>query len=165
MNPKASVGLAVLVCTLLGIIWSREQDTGTLPSTNASPPSVGRRSVPSDMPAAMELDTRDFPAPVHDPFAPVSFTPPQSPPVSPPVQVVTPVVRTAPAFPYHYFGRMTGADGVSTVYLTRDDKLIAVRPAQVLDTDYRIESIDATRIVVTYLPLGEKVTLVTAAID
>jgi hypothetical protein len=56
---------------------------------------------------------------------------------------------------------MTGPDGQPAVYLIRDEKLVAVQARQVLDEEYRVEAMDATRIVVTYLPLDEKVTLTT----
>lgn len=94
-----------------------------------------------------------------DPFKVVSFLPP------PPKVVVLPPPPppkpTAPPFPYRYFGRMANVDGKLVTYLTRDDALVAVSEKQMLDTDYRVDSMTETQIVVMYLPLQEKTVIST----
>lgn len=87
-----------------------------------------------------------------DPFHPVSFILPPPPP--PPVVASVPAKPTAPSFPYRYFGRVATGVG-ETFYLVRDDTLIPIAPAQVLDNVYRIDSVTPSEIRITYLPLHE----------
>lgn len=86
-----------------------------------------------------------------------------APPPDPPVAAapVAPSAPFVPPFPYRYFGTMKGPDGVTAVYLVRDEKLIAVQAQQMLDNDYKVESMDAAHIVVSYVPLGVKVSIAT----
>jgi hypothetical protein len=96
-----------------------------------------------------------------DPFGVVSFLPPQPKVVVLPPPPPPPEKPTAPPFPYRYFGRIVDLNGNAVTYLTRNDELIPIRVQDVLDSVYRIDSISATQIVATYLPLDEKVALST----
>lgn len=93
-----------------------------------------------------------------DPFRVVSFLPPQAaaPPAPPPLPPAKP---TAPPFPFRYFGKMVDVNGNPVTYLARDDELIPIRVNDVLQDAYRIDAMDQNQIVVTYLPLNEKMTI------
>lgn len=71
--------------------------------------------------------------------------PPEPPPAAPPL-------------PFTYFGRMSEAGGI-TVFLNGAGRNHAVRVGDVLDERYRIEAIDESELVVTYLPLQQRQTL------
>lgn len=92
-----------------------------------------------------------------DPFMVVNFAPPL-PSVST-VAIAPPPKPVAPPFPYHYFGSMTNIEGSKTFYLQRGEDLVAISAKQVLDRDYRVESVDDRQVVVLYLPLEEKTVL------
>lgn len=90
-----------------------------------------------------------------DPFKIVNFTPPPAvaiEAVAPP----PPPKPTAPTFPYRYFGSMVDVEGKKLIYLQRGETYSAVHEHQILDDVYRVDSINATQIIVTYMPLEEK---------
>lgn len=80
-------------------------------------------------------------------------------PVSPP-PLTTPVTAkppepqppTAPPLPFTYFGRMTKG-GKVIVYLLRNQELVLAESGETLDGNYRVESITASGVQFTYLPL------------
>jgi hypothetical protein len=85
-----------------------------------------------------------------------------------------PVVRAAPAaapaapvpppMPYRVAGQVVH-DGTARVVLARDDRVLTVREGEMLDDDYRVESIKADGVTLVYLPLGVREQLpVTAAL-
>lgn len=97
-----------------------------------------------------------------DPFRVVSFLPippktlaPQPMPTPPPLKL------TAPTFPYRYFGKMIDTEGKLATYLTRDDVLIPIHASEVLGNLYRIDALSEDQIVISYLPLDEKVIITT----
>jgi len=90
-------------------------------------------------------------------FQPPLIAPPQPPPPPPPAK------PSAPAFPYQYFGRMVDVDGRTVTYLARGDSLVPIRARQVLDGVYRIDAVTETQIVVTYVPLEEKIAIAVQA--
>jgi hypothetical protein len=83
-----------------------------------------------------------------------------------------PVVRAAPVaapaaapppMPYRIAGQVVH-DGTARVVLARDDRVLTVREGEMLDDDYRVESIKADGVTLVYLPLGVREQLpVTAA--
>ena len=160
--------LAIIISACL--VWSTRHDAREVDVVN---PTFKPRSVTAaentakivqsnatalPPPSVAEVKTSDL-SPMHgaDPFRPVSFIPPPPPPPAPPptLSVVKPA---APSFPFRYFGRVIGVEG-ETFYLVRDDVLIPVVPAQVIDNTYRVEAVGASEIRVTYLPLQETTTL------
>ena len=85
-----------------------------------------------------------------------------------------PVVRAGPApapaapvpppMPYRIAGQVVH-DGTARVVLARDDRVLTVREGEMLDDDYRVESIKADGVTLVYLPLGVREQLpVTAAL-
>jgi hypothetical protein len=85
-----------------------------------------------------------------------------------------PVVRAGPAaapaapmpppMPYRIAGQVVH-DGTARVVLARDDRVLTVREGEMLDDNYRVESIKADGVTLVYLPLGVREQLpVTAAL-
>jgi len=70
---------------------------------------------------------------------------------------VAPVPR-APPVPYAYVGKGRDARGRFAV-LSRDDRVYVVRITEVVEGDYRVESIGEDRVLLTYLALGTPETL------
>jgi hypothetical protein len=77
---------------------------------------------------------------------------------TPNVVAATPQQESRPAsapFRYQYIGRME-VEGRPTVHLSKDDKLYPVGVGDVLDGTFRVESIKADGLEVTYLPQKRK---------
>lgn len=64
----------------------------------------------------------------------------------------------APAASFAYVGRMIEY-GEVTVFLEAEDRIHAVKAAQTVDGDYRIDEIRDDTVLLTYLPLGTRQTL------
>ncbi len=78
-----------------------------------------------------------------------SWTPP------PPVATTAPI-PTVPPFPFQYMGKLVLDDGATTVYLTKGDEIYTVRTGEVIAGSYRVDTLGADYIEVTYLPLDKK---------
>jgi hypothetical protein len=71
-----------------------------------------------------------------------------------------PAAPSAPPLPFTYIGKMQeGETGPVTIYLAQGEQAYSVKQGDVIDQTYRVESIDAAHIVLTYLPLAVKQTL------
>jgi len=98
----------------------------------------------------------------NDPFKVINFVaPPVVVPAPTPSPVPPPVAAPeAPApivFPYRYLGRLVGTDGSEKVYLTNGTAMVAIVAGTMLDNAYRVESVDQSSIVTTYLPSNQKI--------
>jgi hypothetical protein len=163
MVNRTHVLVVVLIATAIGVWLGRDDDassgvvdavTRTNARTVAPVDASPERVATSDTLTAR--DEREPSVPIENAFRVVSFLPPPPEPVIVrPVEAPKPV---APTFPYRFFGRVN--DGTDdTVYLARADKLVPVVPAQIVDETYRIDSITATEVRITYLPLKEQTIL------
>lgn len=107
-------------------------------------------------PSAQEspkLPPRGLPPAAADPFAPVSwYVPPPEPPAAPPPP------PSAPALPFTYLGRLE-EDGQTLVFLAGSQRHYAVRPGDVLESQWRLEQAQGPRLVFRYLPLDQTRTL------
>jgi len=83
-----------------------------------------------------------------DPFARLSFAPPQQ-------AAAVPAAPAAPPLPFRYFGRLT-ENGKTEVFVMRGDELISVAPGRKIDAQYRVDSIGEQAIAFTYLPMKLK---------
>ncbi len=90
---------------------------------------------------------------VVDVFAPQSWVPP--PPKVTPV-VSRPADPVLPALPFRYVGQLEESDGKAVIYLARGDEVYTVRPGDVLETQYRVDAVDAAQITLTYLPMNRQ---------
>ncbi|SOF00439.1 hypothetical protein SAMN05446635_8496 [Burkholderia sp. OK233] len=91
----------------------------------------------------------------NNPFAASSWLPPP-----PPVEVaVVPEVRapapTAPPVPFTYLGELDAKAAKPQVFLSNGDRLLIVSPGEVVDDQYRVESVSESDVVLTYLPLNQ----------
>lgn len=91
----------------------------------------------------------------NNPFATSSWLPPP-----PPVEVaVVPEVRapapTAPPVPFTYLGELDAKAAKPQVFLSNGDRLLIVSPGDVVDDQYRVESVSESDVVLTYLPLNQ----------
>ncbi len=73
-------------------------------------------------------------------------------------QSAAPAPPQAPPVPYAYVGKGRDTRGRFAV-LRRDDRIYMVRSADVVDDAYRVESIGEDRLLLTYLALGTRETL------
>ena len=94
-----------------------------------------------------------------DPFV---LPPPPAPPAPKPGKAAAPPPPPPPMAPPLPF-RMVGSideDGKVTVFAERaNGDVVALRVAEIVDNTYRVDSIDARTMTLTYLPLGQKQTL------
>lgn len=91
-----------------------------------------------------------------DPFVGASFVPPPPPAaVAPPPP--PPPAPKAPPLPFSFVGLLEkGAGPKPAAFLARGDALLVVSAGDTVESDYRIESLSATEVVITYLPLNER---------
>ena len=73
--------------------------------------------------------------------------------------IETPV---APPLPFSYMGKII-ENGKLTIFLTRDDKTYAISAGETIDHQYMVNAITSQRIDFTYIPLGQKQTMMTGA--
>ncbi|MCP3717820.1 hypothetical protein [Paraburkholderia sp. CNPSo 3281] len=90
----------------------------------------------------------------HDPFTASSWLPP--PPVEVPAAPVRPAPPTAPPVPFAYVGQLDAKAAKPQVFLSSGDQLLIVSPGDVIDNQYRVESVSESDVVLTYLPLHER---------
>ncbi|EEA01150.1 hypothetical protein BH160DRAFT_3584 [Burkholderia sp. H160] len=101
----------------------------------------------------------------NNPFAASSWLPPPPPVVvapAPPAPVAPP---TAPPVPFTYLGELDAKAAKPQVFLSNGDRLLIVSPGEVIDAQYRVESVSESDVVLTYLPLNERQVLSTQAKD
>ena len=88
--------------------------------------------------------------------------PPPPPPSPPPPPTPPPPPPSAPPLPFIYLGKYLEGD-VQLVILNQGGRVLTVAPGEVLDKNYRIERIEASNVVIKYLPLGISQTLSTGS--
>lgn len=94
---------------------------------------------------------------VRNPFASSSWLPPPPPPVEvPAAPAARPAPPTAPALPFVYLGGLDANTSKPQVFLSNGDQLLIVSSGQVIDGQYRVDSISDTGVVLTYLPLNQR---------
>lgn len=160
MRRKWVLGvLFAIAAALTGVTAWQDRHRGeddALPTVTEAAVGQGKRVTSVGLASASALggDARDpLLDAASDPFQPVRVVAEVKPaaPLPPPA----PPKPVAPPLPYRYFGRMTGTGNQTFVYLQKDDALIPIEVAQVLDGVYRIDKITDAQITLTYLPLNE----------
>lgn len=81
-----------------------------------------------------------------------------APPPSRPVQAAV-VLPAPPPLPFTYLGTVQDG-GHTVVFLAKEQRLYTVRKGEVIDGQYRLEDESRGRIVLVYLPLNTRQTLV-----
>ncbi|KAG8151559.1 hypothetical protein [Burkholderia catarinensis] len=90
----------------------------------------------------------------HDPFTASSWLPPP-PVVVPPLPETRPAPPSAPPVPFTYVGEQDAKAVKPHVFLSNGDQLLIVSPGDVIDGQYRVESVSESNVVLTYLPLNQ----------
>ncbi len=80
---------------------------------------------------------------------------PQVPPPPPPAPVAPPLPFTAVGFIH---GKKIG-DGQQQTFIQQGEELTVIRQGDTINSTYRVDDINTERVVVTYLPLGQKQSL------
>lgn len=146
----------------------------------ASAPSAVSVQLPARAPARHETEPLASPAPASpqqqlaalrapvspdaasNPFLVLSWLPPAPPPAPQrPVPAAPPPPPSAPPLPFAFVGLLDAESTHPRVFLSRDDRLLIAAPGDVLDQQYRLETIAAAELVFTYLPLDQKQSLPT----
>jgi hypothetical protein len=148
--------------------WSKGSDGAHIAIVEPAPPNQGRAAAAETRPAgaAPERDatlappdrTRAVPDATGDAFANLSWLPP------PPPVVVVPPPRppppTAPPLPFTFVGLMEKGAVRPQAFLAKGDALLVVAAGDTIDNNtYRIETLSAQKIVLTYLPMATQQTL------
>ncbi|MEX3690951.1 hypothetical protein AB3X91_11095 [Paraburkholderia sp. BR14263] len=121
--------------------------TASASAASASASSAARAKLVS-LRAPLSLES------AHDPFTASSWLPP--PPVEVPAAPVRPAPPTAPPVPFAYVGQLDAKAAKPQVFLSNADQLLIVSPGDVIDNQYRVESVSESDVVLTYLPLHER---------
>ncbi|WP_321790258.1 hypothetical protein [Burkholderia pyrrocinia] len=113
--------------------------------------SAGAAQTPQEKLAALRAPVSVEAA--HDPFTASSWLPP-------PVEVPTlpetrPAPPSAPPVPFTYVGEQDAKAAKPHVFLSNGDQLLIVSPGDVIDGQYRVESVSESSVVLTYLPLNQ----------
>lgn len=130
------------------------QPTAAAPATRAVPASdatlvlVPRHQLLAT-PEAPTLET----ATTRDLFSARNWKPP--PPPSPPVVVAAPV---APPVPYAFLGKKLEAE-IWEVYLSRGEQTFVARTGAMLEGEWHVDRIAPPSLELTYMPLGQALTL------
>ncbi len=145
---------AALAATLIAVAWEHEQTqnepaagmVALVKNKTAHPPDT-RDSVHLALDKLRRSDDGKL-ARIKDVFQTQSwYVPPPAPPSLPPPP------PAPPPLPFAYLGQLL-EDGKLTVFLTQQDQNYAVKPGDTLDGTYRVDSVEAQRVVFTYLPLN-----------
>ncbi|WP_429574098.1 hypothetical protein [Paraburkholderia sp. UCT70] len=169
MSDKASVASAANVASAASA--ANAASTANVadaanPASTAKAANAARRPRSEPTPRARLIALR---APLslastNNPFAASSWLPPPPPPVAAPPAPPDPVAPpTAPPVPFTYLGELDAKTAKPQVFLSAGDRLLIVSPGDVVDGQYRVESISENDMVLTYLPLDQRQVLSTQA--
>lgn len=87
-----------------------------------------------------------------------------APKPAPAAEAAAPVRPVIPAFPYAYAGTLRKGREAAEVFLLRGKDLVPIKAGAVLEGAWRIEALTSDRIEVTYLPAGERLSMLLAAL-
>jgi hypothetical protein len=141
-----------------------EAITRERPTTNGSDVMDAKLAEVRDSTLALPQRSRVAPDSKGEAFAKLSWLPPPPPP--PPVRVVPPsppprpVVPTAPALPFTFVGLLEQRAARPQAFLSKGEVLLVVSSGDLLENNtYRVDTLNAQQIVITYLPLNTPQTL------
>jgi hypothetical protein len=101
-----------------------------------------------------KLKQRTAPGKVGEMFSSRNWQPPPAPVAA----RAKPEPPRAPPLPFRFFGRLV-EDGRTVVFLDRQDEIYAAKVGDTIGGAYRVEEINGTEVVLTYLPLKQRQTL------
>ena len=153
--------------------WARGQRDGaddTVAQALPTAPASTTRTVPGkalpasapEQPIAIRPGERvhSIPASRGDPFATLSWLrppppPPPPPPAPEPAPPPPPPKPVAPPLPFTFVGMLERGAAKPQAFLAKGDTLIVVSAQDMLDNNtYRVDSLSANEVVMTYLPLN-----------
>jgi hypothetical protein len=162
MSPRRWALLAAFLAATIAAGWTavREEEDVVAPARSAAPASA---PAATDRPAkvavpALRLEKMDRvpgAAPVRDPF---DASPAPIRPANRKRAVPAQRAAAAPALPFTYAGRFESG-GQARIFLTLGDRNLVAGEGDVLEQDWRVERIGANNVALTYLPLGQPLTL------
>jgi len=153
---------SLLTATLVAMVWVDEQ---TQPeSASVAEPRKDRAGAKNIQAKSSHLDLEKLQrnedeGQVQDVFKAKSWYVPPPPPKPTP-----PPPPAPPPLPFKYMGKMV-EEGKLTVFLTKQDRNYALKSGDTVDGAYRVDSVDAQRVLFTYLPLNMQQTLVIGGVN
>ncbi|MBI5751138.1 MAG: hypothetical protein HZA59_03190 [Hydrogenophilales bacterium] len=148
----------LLTVTLTAVAWVSQQaeDAPLVVAAPMKQTSAAKTAADASHVALEKLqrvrEGEDKPA-VEDVFQAKSWYVPPPPP-----KPVPPPPPAPPPLPFIYMGKLLEEDKL-TVFLTKQDRHYAVKAGDTLDGAYRVESVNAQQMILTYLPLNMQQTL------
>lgn len=91
-----------------------------------------------------------------DPFAVTRTDTAPAPPVAVAAEPATASEPQVPPVRFRHLGSMTDISGTTLTYLGRDEQVLHVKPMDIIDEDYRVESVDASEVAIVHLPTNTK---------
>lgn len=156
-SREAQVGLEQLVVQPA----PRVRSVTSVPAGATASPTASL-AAPDEALLGMAERAKSIPISKGDPFAHLSWLPPPPPappppPPAPPPRAMAPV---APPLPFTFVGMLERGAGKPSAFLAKGEALLIVSAGDMLDNGaYRVESLTATEIVMTYMPLNTQQTL------
>lgn len=156
-NRRKLLWSVALASTVAAIVWVSGNDAEiAAPATREhrssdKRPATRANNASKELPVLSlnELKTRGLGDMKTDLFAAKSwYVPPPPPPPQPPPK------PTAPPLPFAFLGRMIEGDHAA-VFVSMQDRNQVVRVGDVIQSSWRVDAIEATRMKLTYLPLNE----------
>lgn len=148
---------AVATPVTRGAASSALNPSAAAPRPTAAPPA------PWPAPPQRQLDWAGGP---DWPAERAGWAPPAPPPPPPPPKpvavaaapAVAPAPPPAPPFPYQMIGRLEEA-GLTRVMLSNAQRTLVVQAGDAVDTQWRVDEVQARAVTLTWLPTGQHVTL------
>lgn len=81
-----------------------------------------------------------------------------------PAPVVVEPKPSAPPFPYKYAGWVNDGSGAVQVFLQKGNQLIPIKRGAMLDDGWRVDALTEDRIEVSFVPLGQQLTMSLASL-
>lgn len=131
----------------------------TARATNATAPArsnAAPRVQSAAAPEILKIRPRAEPGDVDNAFAARDWRPPPPPPA--PVTAAPAPRPTAPPLPYVVFGKQL-EDGAWQVFLRRNERVLVVRAQETIDNAYRVDEIRPPTMILTYLPLQQRLSM------
>lgn len=153
--------LPLLAAVAVGLVWlnlhapAPQQLVQVAQRNAALVPLVAEQLSPTTLTTPDQQDRPALEPAQRDPFAaPAPPVVAKVAPVLPPPPIATPVAPSAPPHGLTFAGRITTPDGREQVYLALGDTSVAIVAGQTLPSGYRVESITARAIELSYPPLN-----------
>lgn len=166
MNRRHLLLAIILSMTLGAAYWAPESESllvmpverSTSVAGNADDRSAGRLELAGQPSTALQVLALQLRHGNDEPLA--LFSPPEPIPLVQPAPVVAPPTPPpqAPPLPFRVFGRYVDA-GQQVVFLQINERNLAVRVGDVIDGQYRIESLHGSLLTFLYFPLQQMQTL------